>query len=503
VRAEGWTVHGVHEDGLAEANLQLARVRAQGEEGDRALEPGELPPFVRVERTLRLGLEWQVATTVERVSTAETALVLEVPLLPGESVTTPGIRADGERALVTMGPGMRRVSWASLLAERPQLVLRAPEDTPSTEVWRLDVSPVWHVDASGIPPVHEPSPEGARIREWRPWPGEQVVLRVQRPAGVEGATATIDASELDMRPGLRVTDSTLTLTLRSSRGGQHEIALPEGAVLQSVSIDGAAQPIRQEGRAVSIPLRPGKQVVQLEWQEPNGARQLVYRGAAVDLGMPSVNANARIAPSAGRWTLFAGGTRLGPAVLFWPLLAVVALVAALLARACAATGAAPLRFHHWLLLGVGLTQVPVPAAAAVVVWLLALGWRRQRGTQVPGRWFDLLQTGLAGLTAVALVILFLAVRQGLLGVPEMQIAGNRSTSALLLWYQDRSGSTLPQPWIASVPLGVYRLAMLVWALWLAFALVGWLRWGWGCFSSGEMWRPLRRGRVAKPASTPS
>jgi hypothetical protein len=503
VRAEGWTVHGIHEDGLAEANLQLLRIREDGDEGDRALEAGELPPFVRVERTIRLGLEWQVATAVQRVSPAETALVLELPLLPGESVTTAGIRADGDRALVTMGPGVTRVTWSSLLAQRPQLVLRAPEDTPSAEVWRLDVSPVWHVDPSGIPPVHQPSPEGARIREWRPWPGEQVVLRVRRPAGVEGATATIDASELAMKPGLRVTDTTLSVTLRSSRGGQHAITLPEDGVLQRVAIDGAVQPIRQEGRAVSVPLKPGTQRVELSWREPNGARQLVYRGSAVDLGMPSVNADVRMAPSAGRWTLSAGGTRLGPAVLFWPLLVVFALVAFALARLCAATDAAPLRFHHWMLLGVGLTQVPVPAAALVPAWLLALGWRRQRGAEVPGAWFDLVQIGVAGLTAVALAVLALSIRQGLLGLPEMQIAGNGSTAALLLWYQDRAGPVLPQPWVASVPLLVYRLAMLAWALWLALALVRWLRWGWGCFSTVELWRPLRRGRVTTGASTPS
>jgi len=32
-------------------------------------------------------------------------------------------------------------------------------------------------------------------------------------------------------------------------------------------------------------------------------------------------------------------------------------------------------------------------------------------------------------------------------------------------------------WVISVPLLVYRLAMLAWALWLALALLRWLRWG--------------------------
>jgi hypothetical protein len=35
---------------------------------------------------------------------------------------------------------------------------------------------------------------------------------------------------------------------------------------------------------------------------------------------------------------------------------------------------------------------------------------------------------------------------------------------------------------------VYRLGMLLWALWLASALLGWLNWGWGCFSEGGLWR---------------
>ena len=48
--------------------------------------------------------------------------------------------------------------------------------------------------------------------------------------------------------------------------------------------------------------------------------------------------------------------------------------------------------------------------------------------------------------------------------------------------------------VLSVPLWVYRLAMLAWALWLARALVGWLRWGYESWSAGGTWRPLRAPR---------
>jgi hypothetical protein len=70
----------------------------------------------------------------------------------------------------------------------------------------------------------------------------------------------------------------------------------------------------------------------------------------------------------------------------------------------------------------------------------------------------------------------------------MQITGNQSSAFLLNWYQDRSLSTLSTATVVSVPLMVYRLLMLAWALWLAVSLLNWLKWGWVCFSSNGLWK---------------
>ena len=101
-----------------------------------------------------------------------------------------------------------------------------------------------------------------------------------------------------------------------------------------------------------------------------------------------------------------------------------------------------------------------------------------------------MQIGLAVLSLVVLAVLFQAVEQGLLGSPQMQIAGNGSDAGRLSWYQDRTGAELPQAWVLSVPTFVYRLLMLAWALWLAFALIRWLRWGWSCYATAGLWRSL-------------
>ncbi|MCP5449520.1 MAG: hypothetical protein H6972_02865 [Gammaproteobacteria bacterium] len=77
----------------------------------------------------------------------------------------------------------------------------------------------------------------------------------------------------------------------------------------------------------------------------------------------------------------------------------------------------------------------------------------------------------------------------------MQVVGNGSSAWQLNWYQDRIAGPLPTASVISVPLLLYRGLMLAWALWLAFALLRWLGWGWQCFSAGGLWRRLRRRKA--------
>ncbi|MBV9949748.1 MAG: hypothetical protein JOZ69_23100 [Myxococcales bacterium] len=364
------------------------------------------------------------------------------------------------------------------------------------EVWRIDVGPIWHASYAGIPFVHATSPGGERVLEWRPWPGEEASVTLTRPEGVPGQTLTVDESTTELHPGLRATNVSLTLTVRASRGAEHTVTLPDGAVLHSLSINESPQPIRQDGRRVTVSLVPGSQRIALDWREPAGIAPF-FAGSPVDLGVPSVNATTTLEVPGGRWLLLAGGPRVGPAVLFWSLLLVLLAASLIFGR----TGWTPLRWWHWLLLGVGLSQVSIVAGAFFVGWLLALGWRsRDEARGLSPLWFDLRQCALALWTLVALGILAVSLYQGLLGAPEMQVRGNGSDAHTLRWFVDRSAASLPRVWIVSVPILLYRTAMLSWALWIALALLGWLRWGWAAMATGGLWR--RRPRAVPPPSPP-
>ncbi|WP_341326769.1 hypothetical protein [Methylotuvimicrobium sp. KM2] len=477
-----WQVFGVHENGLTDDQLQFSRI-AQTEvvTEKAAFDPGILPPFVRIERTLQLGLDWRVETRIVRVSPSGSSIVLAVPLLDGESVITGGVRVEKGSALVNMSATQNVMHWESVLKKSDRIEFTASATDQWVEIWRADVSPVWHIETAGIAMMHQDK-RGYWLPEWRPWPGEQVVLTVSRPEPAPGQTLTIESSRLNLTPGSRSRNAQLELALDSSLAAQHTIRLPEQAVLEAVTINGQSRPIRQKEREVVLPIDPGKHQVVVSWQE-SVPMSSVLESPQVDLALPSVNSNLHLTLGEDRWVLMTMGPRFGPAVLIWGVLVVIVIVSFGLGKVTLT----PLKTRHWLLLLIGLSQIPVLSALIVVLWLIALGLRKERPAQST-KTFNAAQVGLGLLTLLSLMLLFWAVEQGLLGSPDMQITGNQSSAYRLNWYQDRSDELLPTATVVSVPLMVYRLLMLAWSLWLAVALLNWLKWGWTCFSSNGLWK---------------
>jgi hypothetical protein len=488
--AQGWSVEGIN-DGLADNQLLFKRIVGKEDNSTQILETGILPPFVLIERTLLLGLTWKVETRISRISPSGSAIVLSVPLLPGESVVTEGVRVEDGQAKVNLDAESGELRWESVLEKSDQLLLKHPDTDQWTEIWRVDVSPIYHLASEGIPVIlHQ---QGSRwYPTWHPWPGDEVKLLISRPTGVAGQTLTIDQSLLQVRPGKRATDSTLQLSIRSSQGGQHTITLPATAQLQKATINGSIQQLRQDGSKISLPITPGKQEVSLEWREPSGL-SVFYTTPRIDLGAESVNAEIEVSLPQNRWPLFLGGPLMGPAILYWSTLLVVVLVALALSR----TGLTPLRFYQLLLLGIGMSMSNLFSCLLVVGWLIALHFRRKIRADIDRNSFNLTQFGLGTLTILAMIALIWAISQGLLGHPDMNIIGNGSNSSTLRWYQDGSGQHLPTAWLVSIPMLAYRLAMLAWALWISLTLLRLLQWGWKIMSEPKLWDSSPRKKSEK------
>lgn len=485
---------GVDEQRLSGGTLELiATQSADAQTGVAPADAGEaIPPFVRVRRHLTIDQQWRLDTTVERIAPARGGLTVPVRLLPGELAleNAPPVR-EGV-AQVSIPAGADSVRWTSRLTPAGTFALLATESSHYSEEWLLDVASLLHVEPGGVP---ESASQNEGTRRFLPLPGETLTLMVTRPVAVDGATLAIESVRLRVTPGQRARDSRLQMSLRSTRAGQHWLALPPDSELLGLDIDGVGQPrVLDKGR-VALPLRTVPQNIVVSWREPIGV-DLRIRSPELELGAAAGNLRIELEVPQDRWLLAAAGPGVGPALLYWPQLALLVIVAWGLAR----VKLTPLRFHHWLLLGLGFSTVSWLAAAIVAGWLLLLGWRARFETTPRHLGFPLLQATLVLATFVALLCLVAAVPTGLLGTPDMQVAGNASYAGLLNWYLDATDARLPAATAWSLPMWAYKVAILAWALWLANALIGWLRWGWEAFSRGGRWYwPRRAPKPLPPA----
>ncbi|GAA0889778.1 hypothetical protein [Rhodanobacter soli] len=492
---QGWSLAGVDDGRPLGDSIALQRVRTATDGKD--LPPVQnFPPYVRLTRRLQLGVDWTVENTVERIAPQEGGFSVTLPLLPGEHPLGDDVLVKNGRISITFNANSGAVRWSSRLDHATKLALTAPALGERAEVWAIHAAPMWHVDAKGVPT--SASDDGLL---YQPLPGESLQLAFSKPVAIAGDSLAFDGVQVTSRAGERATETTLSLRARSTRGGEHAISLPAGAELLDANRDGESINLAVRDGKLSLPLLPGEHDYTLRLREPHGVAART-RTPMFALHAPVANVDLALQLPQDRWVLWTWGPTTGPAVLYWSQLVVLLFAAWLLAR----YAPTPLRFRHWLLLGLGFSAFAWSAYALVVVWLILLGLRARTALseQLGSTKFNLIQLGLALLTLLALVVLIGAVPKGLLGLPDMHVAGNASNAWNLRWFADQSANALPGGGVFSVSLWVYKLAMLAWALWLAWSLIDWLRWAFDAWTRGGYWRkPAPKPGVAPPQLPPS
>lgn len=486
-----WQISGLSESRLLTNTLMLTRKQPRGN-GVAAATMQEFPPYVRVQRTLTLGVEWTVETVVQRIAPAIGGFTVKLPLLPGEKVVSAGLQVREGQVELPIPEGVDSVRWQSNIGKREQLQLQAADLADHAEQWQIEVSPLWRVRFAGLPesmPVDEVGDDW-HIFSFQPLPGETLTVDVKRPDPAAGGSQAIENVRIESNVGQRASEHTLRFTLRSSQGGERVVGLPDAAELLSVDRDGEALSVRLEAGQLSLPVSPGNQEFTVRFREGEGVR-MVNTTPVITLGLPAANITVQQTLPDDRWVLRTQGPVVGPAVLYWGELVVVVLVA----WALSWQRWTPLRRRDWLLLGLGFSTFSWWALLVVVVWLFALAWRERHGAALSGKYrFDAVQLALLVLTVIAAAALITAIPYGLLGQPEMHIVNPLDGYRPLQWFADQSGEQLPTAGSISLPLWTYRLLMLTWALWLANAVISWLRWGLSAWLTGGYWRQLRSAR---------
>jgi hypothetical protein len=304
---------------------------------------------------------------------------------------------------------------------------------------------------------------------------------------------TVQNVDRKINLGSRQRATKLFLDVESSLGGEFRIGLTKNMEVTELSVNQRPQPIRLDGNDLIVGLEPGLQKLMLSLESDE---VFSYQARADSIRLPTKSANLQtvIQFPENRWILWADGPLRGPAVRLWIFLASAILFTTVLSL----RGDSPLRWYEWLLLALGLTQLHAMFGLVVVGWLYLLHWRRLQSPESLSRIrFNLLQVFIVLLTLIVFGILIAVVGKGLLGQPEMFIMGNGSYFKSLQWFEPQSGPDLSEPYAISISIWFYRLLMLLWALWLASALLRWLIRGWHAFSQGGRW--ARKPRITSSA----
>lgn len=499
VSAPDWQVTGIGKHGVPENQLFFTRkqpVSRQDSTADR-YDRVATEPLVVVHRYLELGLSWQLRGQVIRLSQSGQAIALELPLLKGERVLTASDNVKDGKLEIRLGSNQNSYSWGSELPITSEFNLTALDTESWVEQWHVVMSPVWHVEVDGMKPGYE---QGASDVNpvWKPWPGDTVTLKVSRPEAVEGPTVTVSTVDMNGKVGARLKETRLEMAINSSIGQEFQLQLEPETEVERVMKDDNSYPVQRQENVLNLPLEPGHQVFQIDLKRMDDIG-LITRSAPVTLPVMSTNIETTLNVPRNRWVLLTFGPDQGPAVRFWGLLVLVILIGLILGR----IPHSPLTRLEWILLGIGLTQIPLVSAIFVAAWLFLLAFRGTESClKLPAWRFDLLQLLLAFVTLSALIIFIQVVHAGLMGSPEMHVMGNGSSGYQLHWYRDQVADALPSCGYLSVSIWFYRLLMLAWSLWLAHSLIKWLVWGWKQFSMESLWKDLSVPfkRETKPAS---
>ncbi len=445
-------------------------------------EKSRIEPMVEVRRTLYFGLRWYIDTEVRLLNTIDKPYPFLYTLLPDESILDKEIELKDDKALLHLDNKNSYYRWRSSIPITESLELFFAKENRHTELWQMDISAIWDARYEGIEPVEQLRVGSILMPLFKPWQGQKLRLTMQKAKAVSGESLSIESSKLNIVQSGRYRDVTLDLRIKSSKAGQYIITLDETTELKPTQIDEKSHYLKADHGKVSIPLQAKAQSVKLSWREEIPSTT-TYRFPRVNLDRESVNSTVSLTLPYDRWILWTNGPTLGPAVLLWGVLLAVLLFSVILGR----FGGTPLRSRDWLLLGLGVSTTSVYIMLPVVVWIFALRYRKEKDAALKGGLRKLVQVGLVLLTLIAIATIIAAVSSGLLGNPDMMILGNGSYGHHLSWYSDRITAALAEPTVVTISLWYYRALMLIWAIWIAFSLIGWLKWSWEVFTTGDVW----------------
>ncbi len=490
--SDNWQFAGLSGKQLSGDTLQLiATAQAASNEQTKTT---DIKPFVKVTRSITFDDQWYAVTSVTRVAPKQGVINVSLPLMAHEFPTEKVQLDDQGAVMVSLGPNEDGFAWRSRLERVPELTLLAQDGEQYMEVWEVVSSPQWHVKIVGVPLVASEAMaydvDDYFEHVYMPRPGETLALAISRPQAVAGDVLSIDAINNVYTVGKRTTKAETSISYRATQGGHFDVNLDPAAQVKKVTFDGVESNLINEDGVVAVSFLPGQHNVSIEWHV-NQELSSLHRTPSINLNNHFSNLSQTIKVPRDRWLLWGGSEGVGPAFLYWGELLVFAVLALFLAR----IKYSPLKVWQWLVLGCAFGTFSWLAFSVVAGWLFFVGWKQQfpgfesRAKSILLQWFSLF------FTVATIGVLVATVAYGLLSYPDMGVAGQNASAYRLYWYLDSGQDLLPNITLLSVHLWWYKLLILLWSIWVSFAVLNWLKQVLSSLNRDDWWPEFKRKKT--------
>ena len=465
-----WDVEGISSGGyIADGIRFIAKQKGSSRPDDLKPSREGLVSWFNVNRELVLGDSFSVVSSVSRLGSVDYPVTVDLPLIEGEKITSGSVKQDQKSAMLTFAAGVSTVSFSSTLPKTDLIKLLATDRPRIAERFSVRCDASLRCEFDGVNPLQTVN-AGVLGPVWEPYPGEEVSVKISSLVSPAGSTATVDKVQHEISWGSGLLQGEIKTSIRTTQQSMFTVRIPSGAELTSARLNGSSGDGKAADGAHSFLLNPGNHELVLTYQlgwKP-GFNSSVPE---IKLSSPSNNITTIVKPSSDRWLLWTGGGSWGPSVVFWGKLIFVCLIGALLG----AVNLMPGGVWAGVLLGIGLSSLPLMLIAFPLIWLALLSAQDEFVKARPFFNATVKKIVLLGIGFVSLLILYRIVQIGLVLDPPMLIVGNQSAAELLRWYVDHASADLPTPFVLSLPLWCWRVFSLIWAGWLVSALIGWLK----------------------------
>ncbi|MGE4519813.1 MAG: hypothetical protein AB7E04_09935 [Desulfobacteraceae bacterium] len=427
-------------------------------------------PFPVVERNLYLGREWKIRTAVKRFypQNNDKKAEVSIPLLKNEKILRETGEIKNNRLDVTLLPGVNSFEFESEIPVGQNIEITSDKNMFHLEKWTVDSDSLKDFEIKGLIPVKYST---GNQTVFAVEPGTNGVIAPHRLKPVKGRFFTID--KIDLLYDISKTKNTLAINsvIRAGKGLDHKITYDSSRLFpEQLTINKIKNQIPEINGELALNLSPGENSINIVFSEKNKARSVLIPGKIdfpeINFNAQSVNITQELKYPYKSWIIAAFGPRKGPAVLFWGYFAGVVLAAAFLAKFTRSF----LKPHQFILLAAGLSLAAPLEIIIVFGFFFAVEYRKNLVPEET-RYFNLIQTGIIFLLIMSAGIIYDAVSSGLLGIPDMQIAGNGSYSGSLKWFSDKSENIIPSAFVILAPINLWKLILFLWSLWISAFLI--------------------------------